>query len=92
MQILLWDWAAWTQYTYTSGSDRDWKAQRRGQICAALATTLSMHMNRGDVPNNRHSPEPVLCTGWVVRTRLKTTCLIQGSKPAQLNSHPHTKE
>lgn len=63
-----------------------------GQICAALATTASVHMDTGDVPNNRHSPEPVLCTGWVVRTRLKATCLIQGLKSAQLNSHLHTKE
>lgn len=67
------------------------KHREGGQVCAALATTPSMHMNMGDVPN-RHTPEPELCTGWGVRTRLKTTCLIQGVKPAQFNSHPHAEE
>lgn len=36
------------------------KHREGGQICAALATTLSMHMDTGDVPNTPQN----LCSVW----------------------------
>lgn len=64
--------------------------KHREDLCCLSNHSEHAH-GHGRCAKQQHSPEPVLCMGWV-RTRLKTTCLTQGLKSAQLNSHPHSKE
>lgn len=65
--------------------------KHREDLCCLSNHSEHAHGHGGCAKQQAH-PESMLWMGWLVRTRLKTTCLIQGLKSAQLNSHPHTKE